>query len=1013
MKKVHDLDIPESVDSCPQCRAYKRADCRTYLLKDPNMPACVPYIPAIYYRPHVCCLTRLRVVQDLYLNKQLSKVYYEQWMEMNGGNYQVFGSERLMSVWQDRIDSIQEKRGKKKVKKFKLKYIQKFDLSNIILEGSHVAVIPDKKYPEVFRAQLKVPGARTNNRSKVKVFNKLFPFSSIADKNKTNIDLSSLVNTLRFNGFGVDVNKCLMCLPVGTFNSVAVAMLIHYVGNKCASKMFDLFVKDEATILGPEGFNKYLKAITNALRRTRRWPDSSEVTLDEVTQCSYWELCIGRSNMKSNWQEEMDNRLKIRLDLCSPLSEKRDRETNAKYIEGLRKQMKMIMQQLVSAQDIWPTFENFVKDRQSWLAGGSSGGQHIIYDDKKLPIDKKVYFETLTTEDILPWIDSEPKIEAVASEKFEQSKARAIYGTKPIDYTIMTYVIGKIEPKLARVDGVECGLTSVDEMRCLIRRSKVIQRAQLECSMLDYADFNRQHTMEAQALVFECLSEKLRMMNVHPDVIKASDWCAKAMMNQWVTFPMQDKPTKVIQGLFSGNRGTNFINTLLNVAYYRYARTWVSEKLNIKWHFRYNLHQGDDVWLSSDSRLLNIAEYTVLKACGFMISEIKQQQSISCGEFLRVYFTESGLKGFLARSLGTFITRPLQAERDVSPDARAIGINSQIMILYRRGLSLKACVMIWDAIMRHHLTSKIGEDNIVRIPSELAKTSALNNGLDIGYPMTMAPETNDKPKIPRLRLTSKKMEAEVPRHTSHAWVCLISEKFQKEMKAERFEMALHRSNLMGSLPGKEKVQCRVVFHEEFREWRDKIKEHEIEFNSQRSFKVFEDWYNSEEEDLRAKIAINELFDYCGVKNDKTYQDSPFYTMHSAITVSPFKDVHHASTALGVDLLDAAYVCANMCKNDDRAAIAYHQLKYYENTLGRQVTNKILDGAKGVGSVFEAIFNPIPLSYLCKMAEKLAIDDAIANNLRDVKEWDRLLYYTQLRVMKTAIQDKRLVELSGY
>lgn len=66
----------------------------------------------------------------------------------------------------------------------------------------------------------------------------------------------------------------------------------------------------------------------------------------------------------------------------------------------------------------------------------------------------------------------------------------------------------------------------------------------------------------------------------YPDNLRrAVEWCADACLNQWCTFPGATNPTKITQGLFSGQRGTNLLNTILNCGYFMVAKRNVSEQL--------------------------------------------------------------------------------------------------------------------------------------------------------------------------------------------------------------------------------------------------------------------------------------------------------------------------------------------------------------------------------------------------------------------------------------------------
>ena len=100
--------------------------------------------------------------------------------------------------------------------------------------------------------------------------------------------------------------------------------------------------------------------------------------------------------------------------------------------------------------------------------------------------------------------------------------------------------------------------------------------------MGDYADFNRQHSLPAQAAVFYAILDEFDTLpGVSPDLYRAVQWCAEALLNQMVylprinldnrsyfvastgpgyrvLIPTGDNGLPVVQGLFSGVRATNY-----------------------------------------------------------------------------------------------------------------------------------------------------------------------------------------------------------------------------------------------------------------------------------------------------------------------------------------------------------------------------------------------------------------------------------------------------------------------
>lgn len=141
--------------------------------------------------------------------------------------------------------------------------------------------------------------------------------------------------------------------------------------------------------------------------------------------------------------------------------------------------------------------------------------------------------DNTTVDKMVSWVEtSEPALIAKGSEKFEQGKARGIYGTSTVDYTIMIYVIGDKEKHLYLISCVECGLSGTSETSTVLRRHALMKQSKVMYTMLDYSNFNIPHTLEAQAAVFKALLTLDKTITVPDEQPKAIKWCRKASLNQ-------------------------------------------------------------------------------------------------------------------------------------------------------------------------------------------------------------------------------------------------------------------------------------------------------------------------------------------------------------------------------------------------------------------------------------------------------------------------------------------------
>nr|UHS72436.1 MAG: putative RNA-dependent RNA polymerase [Totiviridae sp.] len=951
--------------------------------------------------PHLCLFENLIKVEKCYLANWLSEECFNSWMSINGGDYQLGKGGKLSYLWDDRLED--------------LKLINQNDMVfedlDVIL-NEVVKITVCSRHKNVKHCRLfSTPKGRLN-RNKLKGLNKLFPFYDSTDKMHTNIDLASLIEKCLNKGYIKIINKVLTYFPIGTTNSIVVATIIHAIGNPYSDKIWKLMDLDKYCCYDSNSFKAYFKAISIAIRRTSIWYDNSLASLEEITACSYWELSLGRHGMRSDWDEEYFNRVNCPLPLKLPQHNKANNETNEAYLVEAEIVLMKIMRQLVKSDQRWPTWREFCMDRHSWLTSGSAGAKYIKVKGQKVRLNKRSYMETISINDMEKWLDEVPAIYAIASEKYEMGKARAIYGTEVADQAIMSYLLTVLEPKLHEIDGIEGSLTGLDEVLSIIRRVNIVNRDGEECTMLDYSDFNRQHTLQLQSLIFRCLQKRLEEVYAHPDAIRCAKWCADALLNQYVKFPGEIEFVKVIQGMFSGLRGTNFINTLLNKVYFEVGLSWINIHLKIQPIDLYVLHQGDDVWVSNKSRLWAISLYRVLQNCGLIFSDKKQIQDKNMAEFLRVLYNHDGARGYLGRCVATTIMRPLQSELEISPTMKAIGINSQIQTCFRRGLNIEASSILWDAIIPFALKSRIEGLSEITIPVNLVCRSFVEGGLDIGKPSTMAVKCGSIPPVPVMRYESKSLEEAIPQHTSHAYIEIMSQQIQEAFNSESIQKVIHASNVADSIPQSDKIRCLRNFHDQVKKWKDKIKTCNVITGYRENIDP-DIWFYDEKDDDNLIDILQEMSVCWETVKISAKAHTDLEIIFQCIAQSPYKDIATAQRAKDLSVIDAAKCCIYSSKAKDKVSQALKALSLIQHETSNEILSRILNSIRGYGPSMESFFNPVPLSFITNYAIDKTVREAMSLKINKLEQWDQLLEVNLRNAFKTSYKHKLLVSISNY
>ncbi|BAU79504.1 RNA dependent RNA polymerase [Diatom colony associated dsRNA virus 10] len=269
--------------------------------------------------------------------------------------------------------------------------------------------------------------------------------------------------------------------------------------------------------------------------------------------------------------------------------------------------------------------------------------QYVVDFSKRM--HRKVFAENIASCPIQAW---DSVCYFVLSTKLELGKARAIFGGDSVSYFCFDHLLKPIEDawrnKRVRLDPGKGGVVGVvDEIRKLGGEGWNV--------MLDYDDFNSQHSLESQKLVIQAAVEVSGYDRVLGAALIAS--FDKSFIVEG------DKAFKLEGTLMSGHRATTFINSVLNMAYilYAYPQLWEMK----------SLHVGDDVYISARDVREAIAVLDRVQSVGVRMNPVKQSVGTSTAEFLRIAMGKRGACGYLCRSIGSVISGNWVSENKLNP----------------------------------------------------------------------------------------------------------------------------------------------------------------------------------------------------------------------------------------------------------------------------------------------------------------------------------------------------------
>nr|UUV42412.1 MAG: putative RNA dependent RNA polymerase [Enontekio totivirus 5] len=956
----------------------------------------------------------LRVIESEYTAGFISYDLYDRWMGLNSEDYQLGTNPALMEIWADRLSEVP--------------LVDEDYVDKILIKGSHVAMRHRLETQDEKRGlglnhwlgvttigfrikscesggyHVEMVGGQARSRRHWKPLNRLFPWTEFEDKQKTNLDLASLVFSGLQRGFRSQIQQAFNVVTIGTSNTMCTALVAAAMGNPEWARMYALCQTDRVCCAKLSGLKAYFKGISTAVRRLGRWVDGKPLLVGEVAALAYFELSIGRAANLTDWPDEVGKRCGPRLPLVDPY-------TGEDFLVEVERHLHDIIGLMLPSKEIWGSWESFVLARQKWSPAGSAAGARCEVDGSAIRVNKHSFFEMTPTAEVLGWLDSVPELRARGSEKLEAGKARAIYGTAPCDQTIVTYVIGPLERGMGRVREFINGHTGAHEVADIGRRLHNVSQEGVECTMLDYADFNYQHTLEAQELLFRVVRDEVSRFQ-NEDLNKAAEWVRAAQLNQYVRVPNDDSWHKVTQGMFSGVRSTDFTNTVLNLAYFRAACSLVERHTQLVPIGLMNLHKGDDVWITNRSRLWALELYRCMGAAGFVFQGSKQMFDRDRGEFLRVLYTSGGAIGYMMRAIATLLVKPIQSVLEMAPQNKATALTSQIHLLFRRGLSAAACEAIWWAVVPRALRLKLPSGAGIGIPVGIAAKAFKYGGLDLGPPGT-APEGGviTQP-LPAPVPATKALEEAIPKFMSHDWIVEVSKAVRSPIDSASLEAALHAANVTDSLRLADRLLSMRRLEKELKLWWEGVERLPGEWRGKRS--ALELYVSRDIPVVEVAARLDHaLLCYEIVGREPGMPLNIVDTLMSGIAASPLRDVASAKMALGLSTLSAARECLKLASGRPISRKASLWLESLVVSLGEEITSSILDGMRGVGISYESLLHPIVLSLICKRATDCAILSAPPSAVVSRQAWDAWLEKWMSSLVSQMISEHHLEEWSHY
>jgi len=306
--------------------------------------------------------------------------------------------------------------------------------------------------------------------------------------------------------------------------------------------------------------------------------------------------------------------------------------------ERLRESVRRIIKSELVCAPVWKSVDDYWDQR--WL--NTRAGSHSKYAHAHMGVSPDLPDQPTRREFAENVVDclvasGTPRVDAGLSWKDEHGASRAIYSCDTRSFFTFDYLVGPVE-RAWRNDRVLLNPGKVRQDK-LYRR---LARWGPSWYMLDFEDYNSQHTLDALAIVVDEATVGA------PEYVR--EWARKSWYNAYIHWESGGimREERAVGTLFSGHRCTTFCNTILNAAY-------CEMQLGDDFWMVDSLHAGDDVIFGGSVTMIDSVVTRMLDSV-FRLNKSKQVVGGFCGEFLRHVFTREGARGYTARTISSAVS---------------------------------------------------------------------------------------------------------------------------------------------------------------------------------------------------------------------------------------------------------------------------------------------------------------------------------------------------------------------
>ncbi|ALN98256.1 RNA dependent RNA polymerase [Penicillium aurantiogriseum totivirus 1] len=361
----------------------------------------------------------------------------------------------------------------------------------------------------------------------------------------------------------------------------------------------------------------------------------------------------------------------------------------------------------------YPTLEDHWDSRWGWAVNGAHSG-HVSKEYARAPKPagmlrehRRAWLESVS-DDPRPTWDGHTYVSV--SPKLESGKTRAIFACDTVSYLAFEHLLAPVERRWRHKNiildpgkGGHVGMTF--KTRAARDRAGVSM-------MLDYDDFNSQHSNRSMQILFEELCDITGYPSHLKDtLINSFDKCDIYLGAQRIG--------RALGTLMSGHRGTTFINSVLNRVYLVLVlgADIVDDSTT--------LHVGDDVYMGVRTyQRAGLICQKLASSC-LRMNPIKQSVGHTTTEFLRNATSGRDTRGYFARGVAGIIAGNWANETKLSPSEALTSMLASCRTLINRSGVERLPLLLFTGLVR--LTGLPREDH-KKLRDLMLGVTALDNG---------------------------------------------------------------------------------------------------------------------------------------------------------------------------------------------------------------------------------------------------------------------------------------------